>query len=97
MNTARYHNPILTKEQALGIAKNWFKPGIKVRSVMGTVFTVSASPEFIFSHSGDYLYCESNIVYSFISGKWATIIGREELPPITKEQKEHLINLIKSI
>lgn len=95
MSTLRYQN--LTQAIALDTAKRWYKPKAIVKSVMGTIFTVSASPKFTINDSNEYVYCDNNIVYSFTSGMWAIIKGKEQALPITKEQKEHIINLIKSI
>lgn len=88
----------LTPDEALILAKTKYKPGMIVESLYSpSYFFVIKEISSVYYHiEHKKIYFEGMCIFELNTQKWARIIsGPKE--SITKEQKEHIVNLIKSI
>jgi len=92
-------NQFFTGLEAEILAKSKYKPGMLVESIYagyGDTFTISPTPRFEYITSHGYLYVDGMAIFNINTQQWARIISGAK-DPITKDQKEHILNLIKSI
>ncbi|TXG81388.1 MAG: hypothetical protein E6R13_06355 [Spirochaetes bacterium] len=87
----------LTPQEALILAQHKFRAGDLVETPLGGTFVVSDTPHFEYVAHHNCLYISGMTIFDFDTGQWAKVIQRGSSQNITKDQKEHILNLIKSI